>query len=162
MTDAEDRVHGVREAEKPDEEGSTEHERGYVRGSRMANVLMLGHVLRHLGYDDPEADKTKWISEREAVIRELRTLCEEFGDNEWPESLHLGDVIEKHLSRHLLAPDEEPTGDVSRIDELEQALEDVADYLDTAFARYSEVIQYNEAASKAAEYRALVAKGKPR
>ena len=39
--------------------------------------------------------------ERRETIAMLRQVCEEFGDNEWPDNLHLADIIEKHLWRHL-------------------------------------------------------------
>lgn len=42
-----------------------------------------------------------WILEREATVAQLRQVCDDFGDNEWPDGLHLADVIEKHLARHL-------------------------------------------------------------
>ncbi len=38
----------------------------------------------------------------EADIRAvLRNVCKDFGDNDWPDDLHLGDVIDKHLARYL-------------------------------------------------------------
>lgn len=42
-----------------------------------------------------------WNHERTAAIAILRELCAEFGDNSWPDTLHLADVIEKHLGKHL-------------------------------------------------------------
>jgi hypothetical protein len=75
----------------------------YERGSRAAWLSMLSHCLRHLGYDSPEAQKAGWILEREAAVAALRTACAEHGDNDWPVDLHLADVIEKHLMRHLPA-----------------------------------------------------------
>jgi len=33
----------------------------------------------------------------------LRIECGELGDNDWPDDLHLGDVIEKHLARPAAA-----------------------------------------------------------
>lgn len=78
-----------------------EHDRAYTEGSRMAWRQMLAECVRQLGYDDPEATKVNWIAEREAAIAALRSACEEFGDNDWTEQLHLADVIEKHLTRHL-------------------------------------------------------------
>jgi len=38
---------------------------------------------------------------REAVVKMLRMVCEEFGDNDWPDNLHQADVIEKHLIRPI-------------------------------------------------------------
>lgn len=43
--------------------------------------------------------------ERESVIRLLREACEEYGDNDWPDTLHLRDVLEKHLLDYLGASD---------------------------------------------------------
>lgn len=73
----------------------------YEQGSRMAWSLMLQECCRQLGYNDVESDKCKWIAEREAAISSLRNVCQEHGDNTWPVDLHLADIIEKHLHRHL-------------------------------------------------------------
>lgn len=42
-----------------------------------------------------------WQQERSDIIRALRVLCKDYGDNEWIEADHLGDVIEKHLAKYL-------------------------------------------------------------
>ncbi|MEE8113596.1 MAG: hypothetical protein V3T23_04500 [Nitrososphaerales archaeon] len=76
-------------------------EQHYERGGRMAWRLVLLTACKHLGVDDTEVGKARWIVEREEVIVALRDLCETFGDNNWPDNLGLGDVIEKHLARHL-------------------------------------------------------------
>jgi hypothetical protein len=76
----------------------------YERGSRAAWASMLRTCLRSLGYDSPEAQAAKWISEREAAIAMLRQVCDEHGDNDWPDNLHLADIIEKHLWRNLPDP----------------------------------------------------------
>lgn len=76
-------------------------EQSYTRGSRMALILMLQHVLKHLGYDDPEAAHVKWIAERELTVGVLRRVCGDHGDNDWPDDLCLADVVEKHLARQL-------------------------------------------------------------
>lgn len=76
-------------------------ETAYEQGSRMAWASMLNECLRHLGYDSPAAMRTRWIAERELAIHQLRSLCAEFGDNDWPDNLNLGDVIDKHLGDHL-------------------------------------------------------------
>lgn len=44
--------------------------------------------------------------------RQLRIECGDLGDNDWPDNLHLSDVIEKHLARPAAA----------RIAELEEGL----------------------------------------
>lgn len=77
------------------------NESDYERGSRMAWALMLQECLRHLGYKSEDGARAAWILEREAALRALRDICEHHGDNDWPEELHLADIIEKHLGRHL-------------------------------------------------------------
>lgn len=76
-------------------------EQAYLQGGRYARVMMLNRLLVELGYDDPEVKKAGWITEREDAIHSLRSLCAKFGDNNWPENLHLADIIEKHLVDHL-------------------------------------------------------------
>jgi hypothetical protein len=73
----------------------------WSHGHRAAWVKLLDQCLRELGYDDVEARKVAWVKEREAAIAALRSLCRDFGDNEWDEHLHLADVIDKHLGDHL-------------------------------------------------------------
>lgn len=75
----------------------------YEQGSRRAWRTMLAQCLRELGYDDAEAKKVLWVKEREDTVAALRSACEDHGDNDWPEDLHLADVVEKHLVRHLEA-----------------------------------------------------------
>lgn len=69
----------------------------YERGSRAAWSSMLAECLRHLGYDGTEGQRIAWISEREQAIAALRMVCDDWGDNDWPDDLHLADIIEKHL-----------------------------------------------------------------
>lgn len=77
------------------------NETDYTEGSRRAWLTMLSECLRQLGYDSPEFSATHWVKEREATVLKLRDVCRDFGDNDWPEDLHLEDVIEKHLLKHL-------------------------------------------------------------
>ena len=67
----------------------------------IAWMTVLSEAVRRLGYKDPEAAKVAWIAERVVAVAQLRRICEDHGDNDWPDSLHLGDVIDKHLGRHL-------------------------------------------------------------
>lgn len=76
-------------------------EQSYVRGYRAALTGMLAHCLSELGYEDTEATRARWIVEREATIAALRDVCRAYGDNDWDKSLHLADVVEKHLGRSL-------------------------------------------------------------
>ena len=50
---------------------------------------------------DFEVLHLRWIEEREETIIKLREICQDFGDNDWPDDLYLPDIIEKHLYNHL-------------------------------------------------------------
>jgi hypothetical protein len=75
-------------------------ENAYLRGGRAAWVRLLGIAIKELGYKDG-TEVAKLISERESAIASLRDLCAAHGDNDWNEELHLSDIIDKHLGRHL-------------------------------------------------------------
>lgn len=77
------------------------NEQDWVNGNRAAYASILRECLRQLGYDSPEATAAKWAAEREEIRALLRRVCEDYGDNDWPDDLHLADVIEKHLVRYL-------------------------------------------------------------
>ncbi len=83
-----------------DDQAERDDER-WSRGYRAALVAMLGDVLHRLGYDDVEAQRAKWIIEREQAVAKLREVCGDFGDNDWTNELHLADVIDKHLARYI-------------------------------------------------------------
>jgi len=38
--------------------------------------------------------------ERAEAIQVLRRVCERLGDNDWPDNLHLVDILSKHLEDH--------------------------------------------------------------
>ncbi|SHH33704.1 hypothetical protein [Desulfofustis glycolicus] len=80
-------------------------EQDYIRGSRNAYRFMMLHCLREL---DIETDAEKLekkivqlVAEREEAISVLRDICRDCGDNSWSDDLHLADIIDKHLGRHL-------------------------------------------------------------
>jgi hypothetical protein len=77
------------------------HEQSYLAGQRSSANRLLRMALGELGYKGTEAEHAKWITEREEAIAALRGMCEDYGDNDWDERLHLADVIEKHLRRHM-------------------------------------------------------------
>jgi hypothetical protein len=80
------------------------NERGYVSGHRAATMYMIRHLLREIlpePHASPEVTLARLVTEREQTVLTLRSICEEFGDNDWPENLHMPDIIEKHLARHL-------------------------------------------------------------
>lgn len=79
-------------------------EQSYTQGGNAARIGIMMHCLRGLGFEDAEAAgvaHVAWIGERQAAITALRDLCDDFGDNDWPDTLYLGDIIEKHLARPL-------------------------------------------------------------
>ena len=84
-------------SEEADEHGA--HERDWAAGHRAAYESLLADCLRQLGDDAPDAARLTY--QLEQVRRKLREICAEHGDNDWPDSLSLADVIEKHLWRHL-------------------------------------------------------------
>jgi hypothetical protein len=74
-------------------------EQDYVNGSQRAWITILSLAVRELGPENSNADR--WRVERAETVAMLRQVCGVHGDNDWPDNLHLGDVIEKHLWRHL-------------------------------------------------------------
>lgn len=79
-------------------------DQAYIDGKRLSLSYLLGHIVGELGYDrelTAEERVARLVSEREQIVAKLRDLCADFGDNDWPNSLHLGDVIEKHLAPYL-------------------------------------------------------------
>lgn len=74
-------------------------EAAYSQGRLRAWNLMLDTCLQHIG--GKEQDAHGWRTERADIVIALRSLCERYGDNDWPDSLHLGDVIDKHLACYL-------------------------------------------------------------
>ena len=73
----------------------------FEEGRRDAYVSMLWQLAGELGVEDAAVAHAEWLSEKRQIINALRSICEDFGDNDWSDSLYLPDVIEKHLARHL-------------------------------------------------------------
>lgn len=90
---------------RPDIDAVITTEDAWQRGHRAALLSMLYKAMGDLGYDlgreDPTILAARLAAERTEAIRVLREACEEWGDNDWSDQLHLGDVIEKHLVRVL-------------------------------------------------------------
>jgi hypothetical protein len=59
-----------------------------------------GHIRAMLDLAD-KADENLSRYERPYVIAMLRTICDARGDNDWPDDLHISDIIEKHLLRYV-------------------------------------------------------------
>lgn len=78
-------------------------EEAYEEGKIIALMNIIEHCKKELialGYEVPTDIRG---TERADVIKTLRVLCSQHGDNEWPDGLHVSDIIEKHLIAHLLA-----------------------------------------------------------
>ncbi len=86
--------------ELTEEELAEMQEEHWTRGERAALSAQLQHILIELGYSE-EYKPEFYIKEREQTIAALRRICDEYGDNEWDNNLFLGDILEKHLRRHL-------------------------------------------------------------
>lgn len=76
-------------------------EAAYERGERAGLLRALQDVTAALGYTSKRGKEASLIAEREQAIAALRDICLVHGDNDWPANLHLADIIEKHLGRHL-------------------------------------------------------------
>lgn len=86
--------------------GETEHERGYIEGRRRTLINLVSQTLGELsGYGKPEDEPliklAQATQERQETIQLLRSVCAEFGDNDWDDDLHLTDIIDKHLVNHV-------------------------------------------------------------
>lgn len=85
------------------------HELSYQRGQRSALVAQLQNTLYALGGWDgeqpPEVEIARLTKYIEQIRETLRMWCESHGDNDWPDDLHLVDVIDKHLMRHIPEPE---------------------------------------------------------
>lgn len=76
-----------------------ERDRAYTEGRRGMARLLLSQVIRELGAEDQAV--AELIAERDATRAVLRRICGDHGDNDWPDDLHLADVIDKHLAPYL-------------------------------------------------------------
>ena len=74
-------------------------EADYIRGYRAAWTAVLNEAIGRLGPHTPSV--ARLTAQLEQARAMLRIVCAEFGDNDWSDDLHLADVIEKHLYRHL-------------------------------------------------------------
>ena len=79
-------------------------EKIYLEGQRSAWRAILSESIQHL--DPSEKHYAALLEEREAALRVLRNLCEDFGDNDWTGDMELSHIIEKHLGKHLYADKE--------------------------------------------------------
>ena len=74
-------------------------EKFYINGETEALKKMILYCQQKLkGFGVELASDEKFSSERIEIIAILRMLCDDHGDNDWPENLHIADIIQKHLN----------------------------------------------------------------
>lgn len=88
-------------------------ERAYIQGQRAVWLSVMRVAIRELCDDGIDLDPVTMLAEREAAIAALRDVCEDHGDNDWDEDLHLADIIRNHLQKHL----EEPVAEMAEEEE---------------------------------------------
>lgn len=71
----------------------------WEEGRRSLAKRLMQELRSELGqewkaYDDLKIE----LDDTRAV---LRRLCEDHGDNDWDDNLHLADALDKHLGRYL-------------------------------------------------------------
>jgi hypothetical protein len=71
----------------------------FLQGYAAAYKNVLGHCLKNLGYGEEKL--ARLAVEREEALVALHRLCEKHGDLEWDRDLHLADIVDKHLGKHL-------------------------------------------------------------
>lgn len=71
-------------------------ERWFSESRNRAFGTVLNFLLQQLG-QDVRPSRESLLLERQEAILALRDLCDEIGDNDWPEDLHLADIIAKHV-----------------------------------------------------------------
>ncbi len=79
-----------------------EQEKLYMEAQSHALKEIISHCqnkLRSFGVELKTKDE--FDQERIETIALLRMHCDEYGDNDWDDDLHLSDVIDKHLVRHI-------------------------------------------------------------
>lgn len=59
------------------------------------------NIRKRLKKEADENPEHFWL-EIESIIINIVTGCGEIGDFDWPDDLHLGDVLDKHLIRHII------------------------------------------------------------
>lgn len=81
----------------PKQQAALEIARQTGRKSAMRDVLRV--VWEGMNADEKEL--AALVAERQEAVVKLRDVCAEFGSNDWPDDLHLADVIDKYLGRYL-------------------------------------------------------------
>ncbi len=82
-------------------------ERSYQQGSQGVWQQLLSLALQNLSGTGEHLSRTEMMQERTMVVQTLRSICEEYGDNDWDDDLHLTDVLNKHLLPCIQQMDED-------------------------------------------------------
>lgn len=93
-----------------------DHDRGerqYVNGYNSAYRELLQVAIRGLGYENVSREQALLLLSQTTAA--LRSVCGEFGDNDWDDDLHPADIVEKHLSNHLREVQRLPAGSSRRV-----------------------------------------------
>ena len=70
-------------------------EKDFSKGWESAMANIAGTAIAQI--NTSKEDRASLLLERYYAITALRQLCEEHGDNNWADSLHLADIIDKHV-----------------------------------------------------------------
>lgn len=76
-------------------------ESAYVQGQQTLALAIFRSITPYLPKGTVERDAAALRIERAEAIVALRDICREHGDSEWPDDMHIADIINKHLSHHL-------------------------------------------------------------
>lgn len=89
-----------------DDTGAKRMELARQSGRRSLARELASALIADLGDEDGDWEKraARLALQLDSARAALRGVCADHGDNEWPDSLILSDVIEKHLGRHLDDP----------------------------------------------------------
>ena len=91
---------------QPDEHVTDKEESLWLQGHHAAWLQILRQALRELGFDQavlayPELKLARMAAMIEETRSYLRQVCAQHRDLDWDDNLHLRDVIEKHLVKHI-------------------------------------------------------------
>lgn len=72
-------------------------ERDWMRGNKYAWMAIVSQALREIGQRNDTMKKAALILERQQTVNALRDLSAVLGCDDWPDDLHLADVVNKYI-----------------------------------------------------------------
>lgn len=90
-------THGLDKNKGMDEQDR--FDQAFTQGRKSLAINIMRTCCNEIGLEQKQ--QANLAIERQEAVHMLRQVCEEHGDNDWPDDLYLADVIEKHLYRHL-------------------------------------------------------------